>query len=140
MTPTEKALNREFVPYEQALELEMLGFDELCMSGYDLEDNTLYIGYVSDAGIQYNPEYYTPAPLYSQAFRWFREKHNLRGFIGFRPNTKQFDCHVYDMSLSGREYAEQRTMQEYNRDPLVGSYEEAELECLNKLIEIVKNK
>ncbi len=71
-------------------------------------------------------------------FKWFRENHGLRGFIGFRPNVKQFDYHIYDMSLSGKEYAKQRTMEEYNKDPKVGTYEEAELGCINKLIEIVK--
>jgi hypothetical protein len=76
----------------------------------------------------------------SMAFRWFREKYNLKGFIGFRPNVKQFDCHVYDMSLSGKEYVKQRTLEEFNKDPKVGTYEEAELECLKKLIEIVKNQ
>jgi hypothetical protein len=44
------------------------------------------------------------------------------------------------MSLSGKEYVQQRTTEEYNKDPKVGTYEEAELECLKKLIEIVKNK
>jgi hypothetical protein len=133
-------MDKEFIPHQQALELKELGFDEECMGGYDLEDNSLYIGYISDYGIQYNPEYYIPAPLYQQAFRWFREKHNLRGFIGYRPNVKMFDYHIYDMSLSGLEYAKQRTMEEFNKDPKVGTYEEAELACLKKLIEIVKNK
>jgi hypothetical protein len=81
---------------------------------------------------------YISAPTYSQAFRWFREKYNLRGFIGFRPNVKMFDYHIYDMSLSGLEYTKQRTMEEFNKDPKVGTYEEAELACLKKLIEIVK--
>ena len=31
-------------------------------------------------------------------------------------------------------------MEEFNKDPKVGTYEEAELVCLTKLIEIVKNK
>jgi hypothetical protein len=44
------------------------------------------------------------------------------------------------MSLSEIEYTKQRTMVEYNKDPLVGTYEESELECLKKLIEIVKEK
>ena len=74
------------------------------------------------------------------AFRFFREKHNLRGFIGFRPNAKKFDYHIYNMALSGTEYIKQRTLEEFNKDPKVGTYEEAELECLKKLIEIVKSK
>jgi hypothetical protein len=44
------------------------------------------------------------------------------------------------MSLSGKEYTEQRTMEEFNKDPKIGTYEEAELACLEKLIEIVENK
>jgi hypothetical protein len=42
------------------------------------------------------------------------------------------------MSLSGLEYTKQRTMEEFNKDHKVGTYEEAEFECLKKLIEIVK--
>jgi hypothetical protein len=127
-------MEKEFIPYEQALSLKELGFDEPCFGCYNT-DKSLFI---TDNYFQYfNP---ISAPLYQQAFRWFREKYNLRGFIGFRPNVKQFDCHIYDMSLSGKEYVQQRTTEEYNKDPKVGTYEEAELECLKKLIEIVKEK
>ena len=123
-------MEKEFVPYEQVLVLKELGFDEPCLKSYGIDgllnqnDHSLYVS----------------APLYQQVFRFFREKYNLRGFIGFRPNVKQFDCHVYDMSLSGKEYVKQRTMEEFNKDPKVGTYDEAELECLKKLIEIVKRK
>ena len=130
-------MRAEFIPYEQALALKELGFDEPCLAfrdfGYSLEigDITKNSSWSSEI---------ISVPLYQQTFRWFREKYNLRGFIGFRPNVKQFDCHIYDMSLSGKEYVQQRTAEEYNKDPKVGTYEEAELECLRKLIEIVKNK
>ncbi len=129
-------MTQEFIPYEQALELKELGFDEQCLACY-LAD-TLF----TSNDIIYNSTDIPviKAPLYQQAFRWFREKYDLRGFIGFRPNIKQFDYHIYDMSLSGKEYVQQRTMEEFNKDPKVGIYEEAELECLKKLIEIVKNK
>lgn len=33
-------MNKEFVPYEQALALKELGFDEPCFAYYDEEDNT----------------------------------------------------------------------------------------------------
>ena len=128
-------MEREFVPQEIALELKELGFDEPCFGYYSEKD--FFIDLPS------NIQYYTEsiiAPTYSQAFRWFRENYNLRGFIGFRPNIKQFDCHVYDMSLSGKEYVKQRTMEAFTKDPKVGTYEEAELECLKKLIEIIKEK
>jgi len=139
-------MEKEFIPYEQALALKELGFSSPYPIGgyqggavfYYEKGNLYYDGrpmYSSDAHAGQ-----IDAPLYQQAFRWFRDKYNLRGFIGFRPNVKQFDYHIYDMSLSGKEYVKQRTMEEYNKDPKVGTYEEAELECLKKLIEAVKNK
>ena len=131
-------MDKEFVPYEEALALKELGFDEPCFGywkskNWIIQEKTRTDGYT-------HADQECSAPLYQQAFRWFREKYNLRGFIGFRPNVKKFDHHIYDMSLLGIEYAKQRTMEEYNKDPLVGTYEEAELDCLKKLIEISKNK
>ena len=131
-------MEKEFAPYEQALALKELGFEYIStIFAYD-DAKELY----TRSGIphDFNIRGLLSAPTFSQAFRWFREKHNLRGFIGFRPNVKQFDCHIYDMSLTGKEYVKQRTTEEYNKDPKVGTYEEAELECLKKLIEIVKEK
>ena len=132
-------MEKEFVSYEIALELKQLGFDDPCIGKFYY--NQLEIGGIwTNNDFKEDPDIFISSPLYQQVFRWFREKYNLRGFIGFRPNTKQFDCHIYDMSLSGLEYAKQRTMEEFNKDPKVGTYEEAELTCLMKLIEIAKNK
>jgi hypothetical protein len=151
-------MKKEFVPYELAVKLKSLGYDGPCFGYYvDGELRGVNLGIEELGGVEPyyqrfgfhtlsnhdidNPnKIVVTAPTFSQAFRWFRENHNLRGFIGFRPNVKQFDHHIYDMSLSGMEYVKQRTMVEYNKDPLVGTYEEAELACLDKLIEIVENK
>ena len=147
----QSSVDKEFVPYQEALALKGLGFDEPCFAFFQVEytellptmvdDDEEYrlTGYRTCSNLEMS-KHYTSAPTFSQAFRWFREKYNLRGFIGFRPNVKQFDHHIYDMSLSGIEYTKQRTMAEYNKDPLVGTYEEAELACLRKLIEIAKEK
>ena len=137
------SIEKEFVPYAEALALKELGFDEPCFFAFDncstpMRCTDLRTNEQKFNGVNYNSSSYTSQPTFSQAFRWFREKYNLRGFIGFRPNVKQFDHHIYDMSLSGIEYTKQRTMAEYNKDPLVGTYEESELACLKKLIEIVK--
>jgi len=129
------SVDKDFVPYQEALVLKELGFNEPCFGYYNSGvKNPLEVEY----SIPYDHKEYLSAPLYQQAFRWFREKYNLRGFIGFRPNVKQFDHHIYDMLLSGIEYTKQRTMAEFNKDPLVGTYEEAELACLRKLIEIAQ--
>jgi hypothetical protein len=130
-------MEKEFVPYELALKMKAIGFDDTCLAFH-----SKIHGLLTSAPTKNVNEIAGEclAPLYQQAFRWFREKYNLRGFIGFRPNVKKFDCHIYDMSLSGMEYVKQRTMEEFNKDPKVGTYEEAELACLEKLIEIVKEK
>jgi len=129
-------MNKEFIPYKQALELKELGFDEECMGGYDLEDNSLYIGYISDYGIQYNPEYYTPAPLYQQAFRWFREKYNMLSTV--YSNASGF---LYEWSDTiGGTHRGWSECEGPNNGGVWDTYEEAELACLKKLIEIVKNK
>jgi hypothetical protein len=128
-------MNKDFTLYAEAFELKELGFDEPCFGVFSFEK--FNFGVFSSLSSTENT---ILVPTYSQAFRWFREKYNLRGFIGFRPNVKMFDYHIYDMSLSGLEYTKQRTMEEFNKDPKVGTYEEAELACLKKLIEIVKEK
>ncbi len=126
-------MDKEFIPYEQSLELKELGFDEVCMGGYDLEDNSLYIGYISDDGIQYNPEYYTPAPLYQQAFRWFREKYG-------------YNCFVVTSIIDGRYFYFRENIKDRREDSepelttKFDTYEEAELDCLKKLIQILKTK
>ena len=134
-------IENEFIPYEQALALKELGFDKKCFKGwYNQKDIESTVSNPVDFNNKNDSENFVSQPTFSQCFRWFREKYNLRGFIGFRPNVKQFDCHIYDMSLSGKEYVEQRTMEEFNKDPKVGTYEEAELECLVKLIDIIKKQ
>jgi hypothetical protein len=69
--------------------------------------------------------YYVQAPLYQQAFRWFREKkiHSIVQEYAFKNYMFSIDDGINrDVEVIG-----------YN------TYEEAELECLKKLIEIVKN-
>ncbi len=153
-------MKNKYIPYQQSLELKELGFDEPCMYAWcvTVKHRVEYDGEISlrtdgnpfgvyYKGKNFNEKYDSnknkiqcSAPLYQQVFRWFREKYNLRGFIGFRPNIKQFDYHIYDMSLSGKEYVKQRTYEEFQKDPKFGTYEEAELECTKELISIVKNK
>jgi hypothetical protein len=133
-------MNNEFVSYEIALKLKELGFDEPCFGKIYADGGSEQLSYPYKNSDQIGKVTSCSAPLYQQTFRWFMEKYNLRGFIGFRPNVKKFDCHVYDMSLSGKEYVKQRTHEEFQKDPKVGTYEEAEIECIKELISIVKNK
>ena len=104
-------MNKEFIPYEQALELKELGFKK---------DNDFGLLYKGDD---------IPSILYQQAFRWFREKHGLDYEITYA--GKKGEYHAFSV-----EYIYGNN----GSSPSIFSYEEAELACLKKLIIIVERK
>jgi hypothetical protein len=117
-------MEKEFVPYEIALALKELGFDEPCFGVYATKD-----GYVRKSEYDENGD----APTFSQAFRWFREKYGLHPHFCFFTDEKLWNVDIYAYL---KEYG-------LKTDPCTmkfKTYEEAELECIKKLIEIVKNK
>jgi hypothetical protein len=120
-------MNKEFIPYEEALALKELGFDEPCF----------YVKLISNPEFFYTPTDYDDypkqkekevlIPTYSQAFRWFRKKYNLHN--GIYPYYDEYEFQIKDFRLP-------------TNTPINGGlmkYEEAELACFKKLIEIVKN-
>lgn len=118
-------LYKEFVPYEPSLDMKELGFDEPCFGEYRQWDGNepwlqLYQNLVDcstdPADYEYTQE--ALAPTFSQAFRWFKEKYNLKDKYGVFPHHTI----MFNYIIGG------------------GKEEEAELACLIKLIEIVKNK
>ena len=134
-------MNKEFVPYEQALDLKELGFDEPCIllyRGLDTQpvcqmDYEFKIEKNSDFNDETN--YWLTVPLYQQAFRWFREKYDLFGCIDLHTSTPiHWYIRIDDIIKNDYVYHSE------DNDLKFKTYEEAELECLKKLIEIVKKK
>jgi tetratricopeptide (TPR) repeat protein len=112
-----------FVPYEQALALKELGFDE---STYTWRQHGNGIsGDVEGKRDYYNRkgDVYTALPLYQQAFRWFREKYGY--YYPIHRTTNNTNQVLYSIGPYAGDYF---------------TYEEAELACLKNLIEIVKQK
>jgi hypothetical protein len=131
-------MEKEFIPYGLALRMKVIGFDEPCFGYY--EDTGLTITFPSTSengwkwvGNSIIPTKNTSAPTYSQAFRWFREKYNYHHYIEpiHRDGKVQYEYCVVDSSDDAKEF---------NEDDIISTYEEAELECLKKLIEIVESK
>jgi hypothetical protein len=121
-------MNKEFVPYEQAVALKELGFDEPCfgywkMSDWLIEEKPRTDGYT-------HADQLCSAPLYQQAFRWFREKYELHSFI-YSDFSWNISGGMWD--LDG--YVDSRY--DWDSEPFK-TFEEAELACLSKLIGIVK--
>ena len=132
-------MNKEFVTYNQSLALKELGFDEPCLAKHDLKHILLR---VEECKSQENAQEldYILAPLYQQAFRWFREKHNLCG-------------EVYTVNMGAIDYTFQirdlysEDIKHDNFEAYTGgytgtflTYEEADSACLDELIKTVKNK
>lgn len=63
-------MEKEFVPYEESLELEKLGFNEPCFMVYD------ELGYRHVVGIEDYSDM-LKSPLRQQALKWFRDKYGL---------------------------------------------------------------
>lgn len=113
-------MEKEFIPYEIALALKELGFNEPCLAYYDYYTKGVPLNiYESDDGCG------QPAPLYQQAFRWFRDKHELSSWV----YNSYMDKYFYTILQNGRIVKANES---------VTTYEKAELACLIKLIEIVK--
>ena len=144
-------MNKEFVPYQESLALKELGFDEPCLmkiwwlNSVHKDTKIPFEPHVTMNGRDIEFKYSLPEkhpiegfstlelniPTYSQAFRWFREKYGLSGWINeaFIGDSRQGVISI--KSEIGLKYCPTTTK-------FFDTYEEAELACLKKLIEIVK--
>jgi hypothetical protein len=135
-------MNTEFLNREQSLELKILGFDYACFAYYDSDGlqirpsngnpenkNSLF----TDDKKTNNPK--CSAPLKQQAFRFFREKFGLDYYIdsaGLKDKYQAFvDGYIYS-SFLGEKYKE--------GNPIHFSYENAEIACIDRLIELAYKK
>ena len=143
-------MTNEFIPYEEALALKELGFDEKCISYYFSngmfndaaeEDYTLHPGdkrFYSDSNSLLN-EYAegelkykaVSAPLYQQAFRWFFKTYGYHGEV-IQTTDK------YNISRDEYQYGICKTGEKPFYYNTYSNPEEAELACLRKLISLVK--
>ena len=127
----QSSVDKEFVPYEEALALKELGFDEPCFGWYQSSKLKKEYHPLKNSGNQsFMRKEDCNAPTFSQAFRWFREKYNIHSYID---QLKEYNNKlVYDFVLvseDGEDYEDNRRWK---------TCEEAELECLRELIEIVQ--
>ena len=126
-------MEKEFVPYEQALALKELGFDEPCFGYYTGDKKHLLIRPNMGRRNEDLNDIVCTAPLYQQVFRWFRGEHSCYHYI--EP--------IYLDGKVSYEYCVVNSFKdekEFNEGSIATTFEEAELECLKELIEITKTK
>ena len=137
-------MENEFVNYNQALALKELGFDEKSLAYWF---NETPLNPEGQCLVYYRKPYdnvgitsgiireYGWAPLYQQAFKWFREKYKIEATISCFYNKRldipyeerQYHCYIIRDGVT-------------SKGPKYKTYEEAEKACLDKLIEICKTK
>ena len=151
-------MKTEFIPYEQALDLKELGFDEPCFGKWlsfkqsDWKVYELILEMGMNEEFEDNRNFYLregacSAPTFSQVFRWFREKYNISYSIDWMSRSSEFynGYYVHFRGINDNKINQENFIVLNDELPSKGykvykTYEEAELACLNKLIEIVKTK
>lgn len=124
-------LNKQFIPHNESLSLKELGFVEECFAFYD-EFGLLNIG-KSGFSKKEDQLYFSKAPLWQQAFDWFRTEHNLHIEIrSFTVNKFTFVIQKIENIIKYIVYGSYKHS--------YSTYEETSLECLRKLIEIAKSR
>ena len=133
---------KEEIEKPEALEMMKLGFDELCFKFYInnpevfASDEIFRFRGIEEDIRRKNSHFFDSkeiitAPLYQQAFRWFREKYKLEGVVQQAEYFTWYKCTINQYNEDGKKYV--ADWFEYQ------TYEKAELECLKKLIQIVKD-
>src|ERR1035437_8376971 len=129
-------MEKEFVEFKQSLELQNLGYNTAWRNSYWIVSPLLKNKpicsqadeeSIADGTYRKNKEKLIIAPLYQQVFRWFRDK--------------GFGINIYSKDNENKEWyflIKKGTIT--TNDVVYKTYEKAELACLKKIIEIVKEK
>lgn len=121
-------MEKQFVPYELAVKLKELGFDEPCLAKYGMVSKRFYDNYVpyknsedihEPTGTFFND--FVSAPLWQQAFDWFRVEKGYKSHVGY----SEIDNFYYEINWNLESFGDFK------------DYESARLACIEKLIEIV---
>jgi len=119
-------MDKEFVTYEQAIILNKLGYDGDYNYTYDIKKELWY------GDVKADGQKYIVAPLKQQVFRWFREKYQLECISERSGRWLWYKFEIYEL------YKDCKLMRCTKLE--FTTYEEAENACIDKLIELVKNK
>lgn len=129
-------MKEQFVPYDLAIKLKELGFDEQCF-GYWTRPVILRLKNIEDVIINFEYVEFVCqsddsclAPLWQQAFDWFRERHRL---LVIPINYIEWYFEIHEIGL----LAETVFIEDSETAP---TYNAALPKALEKLIEIVKTK
>lgn len=121
-------MKEQFIPYEIAVQLKQLGFNQKCFGSY-FQPNLTEIKYPSsffrlNNSLNMGNDACT-APLWQQAFDWFREEHDLDSCV----SSEGIFGYAYQINQNSKVVDHEKGY----------FYEDARLACLEKLLLEVKS-
>jgi hypothetical protein len=130
-------MEKEFVLYELASRMKALGFDEPCLMYFS--DKSKELLSLSERDISFfqgtSNSTFTKAPLFQQAFRWFREKN-------FHVNIDSYHClgkdKPFGLSIDYLHKSGKWDYVDYRDDTDFETYEEAQKRAIEVIIEIIE--
>lgn len=128
-------MEKQFVPYELAVKLKELGFDDLCLARFNGGGFYMLPAYDPLRNSEIKEPWFCTAPLWQQAFDWFRTNHDIIAWI-----NPSYSC--YNLNI-----VKYNKIKDKNINIADGlefkdfiSYEECLKECLEKMIKILENE
>ena len=128
-------MEKEFVPYNIALRMKALGFDEPCIASFIYGANGPLLQFPgSQNSIDWEDCRNCSTPTYQSAFKWFRDNY------GLVPDFEYYGEWNYEILRIDEIMCELQDDLNLDYTFMGGSYEEAELACLKKLVETIEER
>lgn len=129
-------MKEQFIPYNLALKLKELGFDDNCFGYYTIDEvlNFDSIKLFKEGNLTTltsQSDWTILTPLWQQAFNWFRDKYELHSHIYVKSKTQWTYMITNFTDYVGPENQIAQTLE---------SYEEAREACLRKIIELLEEQ
>ena len=150
-------LKKEFLPYDLALRLKVLGFEESCLAYYESQDKNLVINYNNlplteeqkkrpglyaiDNRNGVLPQWAVAAPTWQSAFDWFGDKYQL--YPSIVVDHTSYPKYAFEISqfIGNPKYLTEKKWHDMILSPnLYITTIEAKMFCLAELLNIVERK
>jgi hypothetical protein len=126
-------MKKEFAPYKLALRMKALGYDEPCFGVYPLNGGDVILCGSTE---RMRPKMESIlAPTFSQAFRWLRDEYDLWGCIQKYPISENPKRCYYELRGDNINTDNDESPNSY-MSGWFDSYNDAELACLTKMLDI----
>jgi hypothetical protein len=131
-------MESNFITYKQALALKELGFDEPCFA-YFKDEEFQYPNLYEPFKNSEQKSWFVTAPLKQQVFKWFRDEQNIVHTVYSNASGYIWELH-YNKERGGTHICDSEESGDCELSGMFTTYEKAESSCIDKLIELIKEK